>query len=235
MGELIIHLVTITDGLAQIAAGTRSPEDYWATYAPGINGHGHDARAALNRGLITGFDQMELGRAPELIESAVANFLAHTADKEPDALFRYVDGDRDVATVTAVLLSELAVHGHDLARALHQKWSISPAEARIALTGLVTLVPDHFDGERAGGVNVTADIRIRGGQRFGIALRDGQLDVLASPPRRADFHVSAEPVTYLLVSYGRKNQWAAAARGHIVSWGRRPWLAPRLASLIDKP
>ena len=234
-GELITHLVTITDGLAEIAAGTRSPDDYWATYAPGSHGQGHDDRAALNRGLIAAFDQAQLDRAPELIESAVARFLVHTADKQPDELFRYVDGDRDVATVTAVLLSELTVHGRDLARALNQAWSISPAEARIALTGLVALVSDHVDKERAGAMNVTADVSIRGGPRFGITLRDGQLDILARPPRKVDFHVSAEPVTYLLVSYGRKNQWVAAALGRIVSWGQRPWLAPRLASLIDKP
>jgi hypothetical protein len=96
-------------------------------------------------------------------------------------------------------------------------------------------VSDHVDQERAGAMNVAADIRIRGGPRFWITLTDGQLDILATPPRRVDFHVSAEPVTYLLVSYGRKNQWVAAASGRIASWGRRPWLAPRLASLIDKP
>jgi hypothetical protein len=47
--------------------------------------------------------------------------------------------------------------------------------------------------------------------------------------------VSADPVTYLLVGYGRRSPWPAIARGGILAWGRMPWLALRFASLFAQP
>jgi hypothetical protein len=44
-----------------------------------------------------------------------------------------------------------------------------------------------------------------------------------------------DPVGFLLVAYGRSSQWSEIARGRIVAWGRKPWVALKLASYLVTP
>ena len=59
--------------------------------------------------------------------------------------------------------------------------------------------------------------------------------VLATDAPRFDVTVSADPIAFLLVAYGRRSQWNEIARGHLFVWGRRPWLALRLKSYLVNP
>jgi hypothetical protein len=47
--------------------------------------------------------------------------------------------------------------------------------------------------------------------------------------------ISADPVTYLLVVYGRMPLGRALLRGGILAKGRRPWLGLRFKSLFFNP
>jgi hypothetical protein len=53
--------------------------------------------------------------------------------------------------------------------------------------------------------------------------------------RRPDVTISAQPVALLLVLYKRRPQWPAIARGRLLAWGRRPWLAFSLAGRFHQP
>jgi len=44
-------------------------------------------------------------------------------------------------------------------------------------------------------------------------------------PPPADLRLSVDPVVFLLTSYGLMPSWKALARGGILAWGRKPWLA----------
>lgn len=41
-------------------------------------------------------------------------------------------------------------------------------------------------------------------------------------------HLSVDPLAWVLVSSGRRNQWSAALRGKISGWGKRPLLPFKL-------
>lgn len=234
-GDTIAHLVGVTRVFAQLASCEVTPEDIWNAYAPGLDDRPANERfAALNAAMIA-VDRGEINRGGELVEAAVADFLSSTEGRDPGALFRSVEGDIDVATVSCLLLGELLIHGRDVARGLGMRWVIFPDEARLALSGVVSLLPDYLDRGQAGDMRATFDIRVRGGPRFALWVHDGRLDVTPTPTERVDCHISADPVTYLLVGYGRANQWPAALQGKLVAWGRRPWLGLRLARLLVNP
>jgi hypothetical protein len=50
--------------------------------------------------------------------------------------------------------------------------------------------------------------------------------------RPVDCHISAEPVTFLLMSYNRIGPTMPALSGKVRVWGRRPWLATRLGGVF---
>jgi hypothetical protein len=50
-----------------------------------------------------------------------------------------------------------------------------------------------------------------------------------------DCVISADPVTYLLVCYGRMPLSRALLRGGIIAQGRRPWLGLRFKGLFVNP
>jgi hypothetical protein len=68
-----------------------------------------------------------------------------------------------------------------------------------------------------------------------LTFRDGALDVSEERQGRVDCHLSADPWSFMLVSYGRVGQWNAALRGKVVTWGRRPWLGVKLGRLSATP
>jgi hypothetical protein len=59
--------------------------------------------------------------------------------------------------------------------------------------------------------------------------------VCTEPPRRPDCTIVAEPVTFFLLALGRRSAAGAIARGKILAWGRKPWLAPGFPTLFTAP
>ena len=50
-----------------------------------------------------------------------------------------------------------------------------------------------------------------------------------------DCHISADPVAFLIVAYGRGSQWPPVLGGKITAWGRKPWRAFGLTRLLMNP
>lgn len=229
VGDAAAHVASETRSFARLASGEVTPEDMWERFAPGTEGMASGQRmSVLNSNEIAAFDRSLLSTAGELVEEAVGDFLATTNDRTPDRLFRGIEGDIALPTVTCVVMFELLIHGDDLARGLGKRWIISPEEARLVLTGISSLMPGQFDADAAGDMRATVFLRLRGGPAFALWVHDGRLDVVPDPVERVDCHVSADPVTFLLVSTGRRSQVGAVLRGKLMAWGRRPWLAARM-------
>jgi hypothetical protein len=76
---------------------------------------------------------------------------------------------------------------------------------------------------------------MRGGTGFGVTFTDGAVVVSSDSPSRPDCTILTEPVTFLLMALGRCNPWGAIARGRVLAWGRKPWLAPRFPTLFTAP
>ncbi|MQA12901.1 MAG: hypothetical protein GEV09_01675 [Pseudonocardiaceae bacterium] len=145
-----------------------------------------------------------------------------------------------LSTLTGHLLNETIVHGHDIARADNRAWRIEPSHAAMVLAEFIVPViqaldPRALTSADAAGIRAAYDLRIRGGSRFRLVFDNGALRVEDPPSRRADCHISADPVAFLLVTWGRRSQWRAIANGQLMAWGRKPWLGTRFRSLLRNP
>ena len=103
------------------------------------------------------------------------------------------------------------------------------------IAGATALLPRYLDPDAALGVRVGYDVRIRGGPRFGLRVTNGAATVESGPIGPVDCHISADPVAFLIVAYGRGSQWPPILRGKITAWGRKPWRAFGLTHLLMNP
>ncbi|MDQ6797062.1 MAG: hypothetical protein M3011_03375 [Actinomycetota bacterium] len=187
--------------------------------------------------------ERNLGVLADRIDDRAAEFFSESAGSSPDDRFAWLVEGSTVTrrTLTCHLLNETIMHGYDMALVAGVPWKIERNYAAIVLAGFVIPVLQALDPramvdqDKAAGLHATFDVSLRGGARFDFVFEDGALHVEAPAGRRADCHLSVDPVAMLMVGWNRKSQWPAIARGQFVAWGRKPWLGPRFASLIRSP
>jgi uncharacterized protein (TIGR03083 family) len=132
----------------------------------------------------------------------------------------------------AGLVNEFQIHGLDVARAIERPWTYPQPHALIAIEGLLSLAPYYLDGERSSGFHATYEVRPRGGESAYVRIDDGDASVHPEPPAPVDCRLSIDPVTYVLVAFGRRSTWGAIGAGKVIAWGRRPWLGLKFASMF---
>ncbi len=91
------------------------------------------------------------------------------------------------------------------------------------------------DQQRAAGLRVRYDVRIRGAGRYHMVFDDGRLTIGAPSSEWVDCHLSVDPSTFLLLFWNRIGQWGAIGRGRLLAWGRKPWMGLRMRSLLRNP
>lgn len=150
----------------------------------------------------------------------------------PDAGQRvwYFTVQQSAYGLCASMLSELLLHGTDLARALGRPWPITRAQAVACLRGVLPAVVLLVDRNEARGADGTYHLRLRGGGDWTLHVRDGSMRVELGCPPRADVRISVDPVGFLLSSVGL----ASRVRAWPVVRGRRPWLMPRFGRLFAR-
>jgi uncharacterized protein (TIGR03083 family) len=231
VGQAAAHMVAEFTDYAAFARGERDPGP---RLAPGAETPAH-RNAAANEGQLARFAERDLRRLADMVVPAAEDFLAATAQLAPGVSIPVSNGmSMTVPTMTSALLGELLIHGLDIARAAKTNWAISRGDALGVIAGIMALVPGYIDRRRAAGLHVTYELRFRGGPRYQIVVDDGTA-VVTAPGGRPDCWISADPVAFLLVGYGRSGQWAQIARGKLLAGGRKPWLGPAFAGLITGP
>jgi hypothetical protein len=185
-----------------------------------------------------------------------AEFLSNDPERDPHALAdrfednelalttyaEALDGDPVVeifdgvvapmSTLLAVELGEVLVHGYDIAHASGLHWPIAADHAALTVGGLLPILPHVIDPIKAEGFNARFAFRIRGGIEAILVFNNGVLQIDAAGAEPVDCRLSVDPATYLLVSFYRINPTLPTLQGKIVAWGRKPWLAFRVASLF---
>ena len=206
------------------------------------------------------FLEVAKGETPPIALGDVADhnaeFLADNPERDPHvladrfendelALLTYagsLDGDPSVelfdrvvvpvSTLLAVELGEMLVHGYDIAGASGLDWPIASDRAALTVGGLLPILPHVIDPAKAAGFDARIAFRIRGGIEATLVFDDGVLQIEAAGREPVDCHLSVDPATYLLLSFNRINPTIPTLQGKIVAWGRRPWLAVKMASLF---
>lgn len=227
VGEVAAHLVTALRGYREMLLGAYDVAAARAVAEPGAL-PGEVGRVLSAKFLADDTERDPFTLADDLV-GAADRLLEATADADVQHWFPIWTGyDMDLSAVTSAMLGELLVHGLDVARGLGRPWPIAGDDARLVHAGVADLLPHYVDSAATKGVRVGIEVRIRGGPRYVVRIDDGSAHIEATPSRPVDCWISAEPVTFLLVNFGRIGRVRPMLTGKVIAGGRRPWLAARL-------
>jgi hypothetical protein len=201
-----------------------------------------DQLGAVTLRAVASDPERDLGVLAGRIETRAQKYLACCSAGDPDLHRPWLLSGITVPpqVFTAHLLSETIVHGSDIARAAGRPWRIEPAHAALVvrwflfellLHGTPALIPDPATLAAVRG-RYRFDIRGHGSVRMVFDERGARLD---ADPGRPDCRMSFDPVAFLLMFFGRRGPMATAARGGLLAWGRKPWLAMRLQKALPTP
>ncbi|MBV8529167.1 MAG: maleylpyruvate isomerase family mycothiol-dependent enzyme [Candidatus Dormibacteraeota bacterium] len=238
VGDVAAHILIEVRAYAEAVGGSLAAI---AVYVPEVDGYSR-RMAAMTHGTL----KAEPRRTPAELSAAVRD--------ELQAFLRAVGGRAGTDTVetpwyganetitvrTAVSLQigEMLIHGLDIARGLGRPWPITPAEAlQVICPSTLAMMPKVVDAPRVRGYDDLYRVNFRGGPRIGFRFTNGSIDVQdwSSWKQRAAVTLSADPVAFLLLAYGRKGQWPLIAQGKLVAYGRKPWLALQMRGLFVNP
>lgn len=228
--QLATHLANTLDGITAMANGGGGLlDDIWDL-------------SKLTGMMVAGEGGLSPAEIAERIESGAANLLGVMASSTENAERKWlVSGlGTSLSSLTCHALNELVVHGRDLAVAEHRQWPVNGAYAALVVEGFLfpalgMLGRSMVDEEGAKGVKACLEIKVRGGGRAYFNFDHGDMTITAQSSGRVDCHLSVDPTAFLLVAWGRISQWKAIPKGQLLAWGRKPWLALKLRSMLRNP
>lgn len=224
VAEAASHLVIAGRFFCELAAGAQ------AFYADGTR----EALADANASKLQSFTERDGNQLADALDGVARTFLTAAAGRPGTMAVKTPMGPMDLDTLRSYLMTHTMLHGYPLARALGRALRIPKGYVTLALPFLVAAMTAVVDAPTVGGLNASYLVHLRGGPSLAIAFEDGVLRV-NEPTRRIDCHISADPMAFFLVAMGLQSQWAAIARGKMMAWGAKPWLAFRLVGYFEVP
>ncbi len=240
--QLAAHLCAICQAFASTVRGEeltgRFGADYASGYGPGASLP--EAVAAINASVVKQASFPSAAAAADALATGAAALVAAGADRDLSerrpAPWYGTDVTLPVGSLLSLAVSELLVHGYDLARAVGADLRASAATAAaataVAATVMSEMLPRMLDEQNATGFAGSFDIRIRGGGRFILQIADGTARSEAAGGRNADCVLSLSGYPALLMGFDRVPVWRAIASGNARASGRRPWLGLRFHRLF---
>ncbi|MDQ1731922.1 MAG: hypothetical protein QOK10_2081 [Pseudonocardiales bacterium] len=179
--------------------------------------------------------ERNLHRLADMLETSADAYLNAAAAADPGAEIATPNGlVIGPPTMAALLLGEQVIHGLDISRTANMRWTVSAADAFLVIPGVLSIAPQYLRPRRAAGVHISFELRMRGGSSYRIAVDDGTAVVTAAG-KKADCVITADPVAFLLLGYGRISQLSPVLRGQLRPGGRKPWLAMKFGTLLSSP
>jgi uncharacterized protein (TIGR03083 family) len=139
-----------------------------------------------------------------------------------------------LGAVLGIALGECLLHGLDIAETTSRPWQIGAHEARLVQAAMLPRIALLLDRRATARIRASYDVHVRGGTRVTVRIDHGQA-IVEGPGGTVDCHVSADPVSLLLIAYGRRSQWGPVLAGKVAAWGRKPWLGLRLTHYLVPP
>lgn len=236
--ETAAHLVADLREHTTLMTGESHPAPETAG-GPGDERSAAERGAAVNRAALDASPERDLTILADLNEQAAALFnAALAAQPDRERTFTTANGvPITPAILTSVLLGEQLIHGLDLARAAGRPWPIAGDDALRVIAGIMPVMGNYLNRDAARGLQISYELRFGPGDRYRFAINGptATTSPAEGAPGPADCVITADPVAFLLVGYGRAGQWGQILRGKLRAGGRRPWLAFRFSSLLTGP
>jgi hypothetical protein len=242
-GELVAHLW----GICEAVASTLRGEDFAERFGPDFLGRYGDgstlpeAVAATNAKVVSLASFASAGAAADALASAASSLRAAAStmgdlgERRP-APWYGPDVTLPVGSLLSLAVSELLVHGHDLARAvgadLRPSATTAAAAATVAATVMSEMLPRVLDERAARGFTGSFEVRVRDGGRFVLRIADGAASTGAAGSQSVDCVLSLSAYPALLMGFDRVPVWRAIVSGQARAFGRRPWLGLRFDHLF---
>lgn len=238
IAETAAHIreVAAVDGF--FAAGIAVPDDMRATLDRAAVVSLADVPAMNDEAVVSSGDRepaVIAGWLREHVKDVLANL------PESNERVRWVGGlETTRFGVLAHLVSELLMHGRDIATAEKRAFEV-PADAASVFFEhfFFDVVSDpqvaEFTRHRAGSLGpVSWTVHMRGAPRVAFEF-DGSALTARPEVRGTDLHVRADPAAMLLLMFERMSPARAALSGKVVVYGPRPWRIGRLMRLLKMP
>lgn len=133
-------------------------------------------------------------------------------------------------------LGELRIHGSDIAQAVRQPWDLPERDMLMIFTGGQRIAPGYLHVDRAAGVDLMVEMRVRGARRWIMHVHDGACESRPWHPGDRPHSIFAAPATAMtLMFYQRIGVLGGARRGALIVGGSRPWRGAGLVRLFEKP
>ena len=175
------------------------------------------------------------GKLAEMIDAVVAEFLDEARGRHASHPVQISSATTvTLATLIGILLGEAILHGHDIAQTIGKSLTIDPEAARQAVYSTARTLVLAVNEETTRDLDVRLETRIRGGKRYVVHIDHGTARTEPSGGK-VDLVMSADPVAFLLVGYGRTSPWPQVLKGKMLAWGSRPSLAAKLPVFFRNP
>ena len=223
--DVAAHVATVLELNAGLACGTVLP-------VAAIEAIPDWSQAALEK-----VEDRRPQALADRIQAAVSELTDVASSRDGDPRVLWHDGlSIPISTLLALMVGEAMIHGYDIAAALGRRWHIPSAWAETIFRGILQVVPLYFLPERSAGLHARFEMRLRGIEtRALFTISDDELHISEPGGGRADCYISGEPTALLLLLYGRTGPLRPTLAGHVVAWGRKPWLAFRVSRLCRNP
>lgn len=233
LSETAVHLATETREYAGLLTGDLDVGEYLR--AAGDEPSPARRSAILNARQVHKDSDRDPDSLARSVESAAEAFTAAVRSRkspESSGEIRVSNGLLMAPdTMAKVILGEYLVHGLDIARAAGSEWHISRPDALQVIDGVMSMVPDYVDPEAARSLEVSYELRLRGGPSYRLDIDHGTVRI-GPAGGKVDCKITADPVAYLLVGYRRSGQWGQILRGKMVAGGAKPWLGLKFGQLF---
>ncbi|HKD88566.1 MAG TPA: maleylpyruvate isomerase N-terminal domain-containing protein [Streptosporangiaceae bacterium] len=241
--QLVAHLCAMCEAFASTLRGEDFVERFGTEFV-GSYGSGptlRDAVAATNAKVVKDAACPTPAAAADALTSGAAALLAafnshRDLSAQRPAPWYGPEVALPVGSLLSLAVSELLVHGYDLARAVGADLRPSPAAAAsataVAAAVMSEMLPRILDERAASGFTGSFEIRVRGGERFVLRIADGRAWSEPAGSLAVDCVLTLSAYHALLMGYDRVPAWRVIASGKAWAFGRRPWLGLRFDQLF---
>ncbi|HVT20964.1 MAG TPA: maleylpyruvate isomerase family mycothiol-dependent enzyme [Mycobacteriales bacterium] len=155
----------------------------------------------MNDREIAEFETATMGELIGRLRSRNAKYNVFWPEQALDTMFPYRDGfPLDAATLRSNWVTELMVHGRDVAVAAGEQWPLDDTSCLLTLRVLAQVLPRYI--HPAGAADYTLVVAPAGGTPFSVVIKDDTAQIEPSAIADAD-QLSGSPEALVLLFYGR--------------------------------